>query len=97
MGLQTGKAESKRARREVKIVNQSGLHARPAAEFVRAANTFRADVWLIKGKERFSAASIVEVLTADLSRGDTAIIEADGSDSEQAVAQLVKLVRGFRD
>jgi phosphotransferase system HPr-like phosphotransfer protein len=56
-----------------------------------------ADVWLIKGDQRFSATSIVEVLTADLCRGDKAIIQADGPDAEQAVARLVELVRGFKD
>lgn len=89
--------ETKRIRREVQIVNEAGLHARPAAEFVRAANIFRSEVWLIKGDKRFSATSIVEVLTADLSRGDKAIIQADGPDAEQAVARLAELVGTFAD
>ena len=97
MGLPKHRAEPKWARHKIQVVNESGLHARPAAEFVRTANSFRAEIWLVKGDERFSATSIVEVLTADLSRGDTAIIEAKGSDSEQAVAQLVELIRGFTD
>ena len=82
---------------EIQIVSKAGLHARPAAEFVRTANIFRADVWLIKGERRFSATSIVEVLTADLCHGDKAIIEADGPDAEQAVARLAELVRRFAD
>lgn len=84
-------------RQEVGIVNELGLHARPAAEFVRMANIFRSEIWLVKGKQRFSATSIVEVLTADLCYGDIAIIEADGPDSEQAVARLVEVVRGLSD
>ena len=88
---------AKRIRQEIQIVNEAGLHARPAAEFVRAANIFRSDVWLIKRDQRFSATSIVEVLTADLCRGDKVIIQADGPDADQAVARLVELVRGFKD
>lgn len=88
---------AKQIREQVEIVNEAGLHARPAAEFVRAANSFRSDIWLIKRGRRFSATSIVEVLTADLCRGDIAVIEADGPDSEQAVARLVGLVRGLKD
>ena len=84
-------------REEVKIVNELGLHARPAAEFVRMATTFRSEIWLVKGEQRFSATSIMEVLSADLCCGDVAIIEASGADSEQAVAQLVELVHGFSD
>jgi len=88
---------TRRIRQEVQIANRAGLHARPAAEFVRTANIFRSDVWLIKGDKRFSAASIVEVLTADLCRGDRAIIQAEGPDAEQAVARLAELVRRFAD
>ena len=86
-----------RIRREVKIVNELGLHARPAAELVRAANVFRSEIWLIKNNKRFSAKSIIEVLTADLNCGNTAIIEAVGSDSEQATACLAKLVFELKD
>jgi phosphotransferase system HPr (HPr) family protein len=85
----------KRVRQEIQILNEAGLHARPAAEFVRVANAFRSDIWLIKAEQRFSAVSIVEVLTADLCRGNVAIIEAHGPDSQQAVARLTELVRGF--
>lgn len=78
-------------------MNKAGLHARPAAEFVRTANIFRSDIWLIKGDRRFSATSIVEVLTADLCGGDKAIIQAEGPDAEQAVARLAELVGRFGD
>ena len=81
----------------MKIVNELGLQARPAAEFVRAANVFRSEIWIVIGEERFSAKSIIEVLTANLNCGNTAIIEAEGPDSESAIASLVKLVSEFKD
>ena len=95
--LQNEKAKSLPIRREVKIVNELGLHARPAAEFVRAANVFRSEIWIIKGEERFSAKSIIEVLMANLNCGDTAVIEGEGPDSERAIARLAKLVSEFND
>jgi len=82
-------------RQDITIVNELGLHARPAAEFVRAAKAFRSQIWLVKGAERFSAASILEVLTANLNRGDTATIEAEGPDAEEAVKRLAELTREF--
>ena len=82
-------------RQEITITNELGLHARPAAEFVRAAAAFRSQIWLLKGTERFSAASIIEVLTANLNRGDTATIEAEGPDAEEAVKRLAELTREF--
>jgi phosphocarrier protein len=95
--LQNQKAKPPANRREVKIVNELGLHARPAAEFVRAANLFRSEIWILKGEERFSANSIIEVLMANLNCGDTAILEAEGPDSECAIACLTKLVSEFND
>ena len=97
IALQNEKTKSLLIRREVKIVNELGLHARPAAELVRAANVFRSEIWVIKGEERFSAKSIIEVLTANLNCGDTAIIQAQGRDSGSAVTSLAKLVSEFKD
>src|SRR4029450_14079161 len=82
-------------RQEITIINELGLHARPAAEFVLAAKAFRSQIWLVKGEERFSASSVLEVLCANLNCGDTAIIEADGRDAEEAVKRLAELIRGF--
>ena len=77
------------------IINELGLHARPAAEFVLAARAFRSQIWLVKGAERFSAASILEVLTANLNCGETATIEAEGPDAGEAINRLVALTREF--
>lgn len=97
MDAQLAKRESILIRREIKIINELGLHARPAAEFISAANAFRSEIWILKGEERFSATSIIEVLRANLDCGDTATIEAKGPDAEEAVARLVKLVRELRE
>lgn len=80
---------------EITITNELGLHARPAAEFITAAKAFRSQIWLVKGEERFSASSILEVLTANLNCGDTAIIEAEGADAEEAIKRLAELTREF--
>ena len=97
VALENQKAKSPPIRREIKIINEQGLHARPAAEFVRAANVFRSEIWIVKGEERFSAKSIIEVLTANLNCGNMAIIEAEGPDSESAIACLAKLISEFKD
>jgi phosphocarrier protein HPr len=91
----TRKGVNMAVRQEITIVNDLGLHARPAAEFARAARAFRSQIWLVKGEERFSADSIFDVLTANLNRGDTAIIEAEGRDAEEAVKRLVELIAEF--
>ena len=83
-------------RRGITIVNEFGLCARPAAvEFVCAAKSFRSQIWLVKGEERFSAARIIDVLSASLNCEETATIEAEGPDAEEAVERLAELIREF--
>jgi phosphocarrier protein HPr len=84
------------ATREVTVQNELGLHARPAAEFVRVANSFRAEITLIKQGKRISAASLIEVLRANLDCGSRATLEARGVDAEKAVTRLEKLLDDFR-
>src|SRR5213595_2132389 len=83
--------------REITVQNELGLHARPAAEFVRVANSFRADITVIKDNRRFSATSLIDVLRANLDRGATAMLEARGADAEAAITRLEKLLLEFRE
>src|SRR5438094_9164970 len=83
--------------RQITIQNELGLHARPAAEFVRVANGFRAEITLIKGEQRFSASSLIDVLRANLDRGATALLEARRAGAEAATTRLDKLLIEFRD
>ena len=82
--------------RQVYVVNKLGLHARPAAEFVRCARTFEAIVTIRKEGETFSAASILDVLTASLDCGSSMILDADGPDAEQALDKLAALLLEFK-
>lgn len=83
-------------RREVQILNELGLHARPAAEFVRAVQKFQCEVTLRKGDDVFSAASILEVLSANLDCGAQVTIEAIGPDAGEAIDRLAGLLHEFR-
>lgn len=82
--------------REVTIKNPSGLHARPAAEFVKAAIGCAAKVTIrnLAGGEAVSAKSIVRLLGLGLAQGCVAEIAAEGEDEQQAVERLVALVEG---
>jgi phosphocarrier protein HPr len=83
--------------REVEIVNKLGLHARPAAEFVKCVMKFKSKITVCKGEERFSAASILEVLSADLDCGARIVLEAVGPDEQEALSELEALLKRFRD
>ena len=84
-------------RKEVEIVNKLGLHARPASEFVRCVIRFKSKITICKGDENFSAASILEVLSADLDCGARVVLEAIGPDEQEALNQLEALLLRFRD
>lgn len=84
-------------RREVQILNELGLHARPAAEFVRAVQKFQCEVTIRKEGEAFSAGSILEVLSANLDCGSRIELEAIGPDAEQALERLAKLLVDFKE
>src|SRR5437867_1609166 len=89
--------EAVHASREITIVNEMGLHARPAAEFVRRANAFRSEVWVHTKSGRFSALSLLDVMRANLDRGAVAQLEAIGPDAEEAITELARVVREMRD
>ena len=81
--------------KEVSVKNQVGLHARPATFFIQKANEFKSSVWVEKDERRVNAKSLLGVLSLG---GTTIRIMADGSDEEQAVDGLVKLVEsGFAE
>jgi phosphocarrier protein HPr len=84
-------------RKEVEIVNKLGLHARPASEFVRCVIRFKSKITICRGDENFSAASVLEVLSADLNCGDRVVLEAVGPDEQKALLELQALLLRFRD
>jgi phosphocarrier protein HPr len=84
-------------RREVEILNPLGLHARPAAEFVRCVQTFTSEITFRKGDEHFAANSILEVLSANLDCGSRIVLEATGPDASKALDRLGELLVEFKE
>jgi phosphotransferase system HPr (HPr) family protein len=84
------------ARAEVDVRNPSGLHARPAAAFVRAAAGLGADVRvtnLTRDPARSaSAKSVLGVMGLAVARGHRIALEADGAEADAAVRGLAELV-----
>jgi len=77
------------------VTNQEGIHARPAARFVRAARGFECRIDIVKDSQCFSAKSILEVLSANLNRGTVFTLRAEGRDARDAVEVLGELLRSF--
>ncbi|WP_433928961.1 dihydroxyacetone kinase phosphoryl donor subunit DhaM [Curtobacterium flaccumfaciens] len=87
-----GAAGSDRVSASVELVNETGLHARPAAEFVKTAAKYDASVH-VNGVD---AKSLLAIMALALPKGATVSIDATGQDAQAAVDALVELVRsGF--
>lgn len=83
---------------DVKVENQVGLHARPATFFIQKANEFKSSIWVEREERRVNAKSLLGVLSLGIVGGTTIRIIADGSDEQQAVEGLVKLIQsGFNE
>ena len=78
--------------REATIVNQEGLHARPAARIVRLASSFASEIELAKDGLAVNAKSIMGVMMLAAECGSSISIRANGPDAEQAVQALAELV-----
>jgi phosphocarrier protein HPr len=84
--------------RDVQIVNPLGLHARPAALFVKLATTFGANIEVGNDSMMVNGKSIMGVMMLAAECGSTIRIRASGSDAAEAVDALAHLVaKGFHE
>lgn len=82
--------------RIVEIKNRMGLHARPAAEFVKAAGAFQSAIFVEKDGLEVNGKSIMGVLMLAAEQGSRMKIRGEGEDAADAVQVLAELVdRGF--
>lgn len=79
--------------KEIQITNKLGLHARAAAQFVKTANRFSADVEIKKEKLRVNGKSILGVLTLAASCNSVIAISCQGPDASEALEALEGLIK----
>lgn len=78
--------------RTVTLPNPSGLHARPAKVFAKAAAAAPGTVTLAKDGNEVNAASVLSVLTLDCHQGDEVVVKVEGDDAESTLDELVALI-----
>ena len=76
----------------IEITNSTGLHARPAAQFVKIASQFQSSVELIKDEIVVNGKSILGVLSLTAERGSTLVLRITGEDEQKAAESLYKLL-----
>lgn len=78
--------------RRVAILNKHGLHARPAAEFVKLATRFRSEVLVRREDLEVNGKSIMGMMMLAAECGSEITIRAQGDDAEHAVQELAALI-----
>lgn len=81
------------ASKELKILNELGLHARPAAMFVKLANEYVSEITVEKGSEIVNGKSIMGIMMLAAGKGSKIKITAEGPDASAAVAEIEKLIQ----
>ena len=75
------------------VVNRLGLHARPAAEFVKTASKFEAEITVSKDSMEVNGKSILGVMTLAAECGSELVLRAAGTDAEAALDALAEVAR----
>jgi phosphocarrier protein HPr len=95
MGILSRKKNSEDAQRcekELVIQNRNGLHARPAAMFVKISSRHRAEVWVEKDGERVNGKSIMGLMMLAAGKGSKLQVIAEGADADKVMAEIENLV-----
>jgi phosphocarrier protein HPr len=96
MGLLNRRATAARGQKvekDITIVNRLGLHARPAAMFVRIASRYRSEVWVAKEAEEVNGKSIMGLMMLAAGQGSVLRIRCEGPDAAKAIEELEGLIQ----
>src|ERR671936_355245 len=102
MGLLSRRASAasptEKIEKDVPVINRLGLHARPAAMFVRIASRYRAEIWVSKEGEEVNGKSIMGLMMLAAGQGSKLRIRCEGPDADKAMEELEELIKaGFNE
>lgn len=78
-------------KKNVIILNETGIHARPAAMLVKTAGQFASDIFIEFQDKAINAKSIMNILSAGLQKGNEITLQATGPDEKEAIEALENL------
>jgi phosphocarrier protein HPr len=87
-----GTERTQKVEKDIAVINRLGLHARPAAMFVRIASRYRCDVWVAKEGEEVNGKSIMGLMMLAAGQGSRLHLRCEGPDAEKAMADLEELI-----
>lgn len=81
----------------IKINNESGLHARPAALVVNGAKGFTSSLTIKKGAKEINLKSLIGLLSLGICKNDEIILKADGEDEQKAITEIAAIINNLKD
>jgi phosphocarrier protein HPr len=87
-----GAAQGQKIEKEITVINRLGLHARPAAMFVRIASRYRSEIWVEKEGEQINGKSIMGLMMLAAGQGSKLLIRCEGPDADRAMQELEDLI-----
>ncbi|WP_044895359.1 HPr family phosphocarrier protein [Bacillus alveayuensis] len=72
--------------KEISVTLQNGLHARPAADFVKKASQYKSKIEFVNGDKKINAKSILNLMGVAIKEGQTIKVIVDGEDETEALA-----------
>ena len=85
--------KEKEIAKDLVVSNKLGVHARPAAMFVKVANKFESDIYVEKDGETVNGKSIMGLMMLAAGPGSRLHVRASGSDASQAISELEALLK----
>jgi phosphocarrier protein len=79
--------------RELVVINKLGIHARPAAMFVKIANRFTCNIMVEKGGEKINGKSIMGLMMLAAGPGSKILVSCEGDDCHAAIAAIEDLIK----
>lgn len=83
--------------REIVLLNDTGLHARPASMIVKEATKYTSEIKIIKDEKEYNAKSIMSILSMGAVKGDCLVVKAIGVDEEKVVEELGDFIEKIID
>lgn len=84
-------------KKDIIIKTDHGLHARPAAQFVKKASSFVSDIIISFKDKEINGKSILAVTSLGATKDDQITLEATGSDEEEAIKHLAELIESLEN
>jgi len=78
--------------KKLTILNHTGLHTRPASQFVKTANQFESEITIQKGDASANGKSIISIIALGASKGSEICLRAEGPDEQEAIDALSTLI-----